>query len=129
MSHQAFGCLCKTGSIGIGANKMIPWHKEPREDLLRLLDIRVAVSGPGEDGEKVFKGSWGINDSEHDAIVNRYLDGKSMKAIGIELGRSDATVFKEVHVHNNLIRDKGFCDKCRRVGSLHDTKVITKDKK
>ncbi len=44
MKSSQFAIVSRRGSLGIGINKMPDWHKRPRENLLKALDIRVEAS-------------------------------------------------------------------------------------
>lgn len=125
---HAFAIVSRKAPLGFGTSTLPYWHKLEREDLLEQFDIRIDYRElPHEPQGKMAK----VGDYEHLRIVKARmtLKGKKDKTIGMEelavrLGRSSATVFKHITMHNNMVHAVGECDRCNRVGSEYAKVVI-----
>jgi len=65
-----------------------------------------------------------VGDYQHVSIIKARLrtvekTGKktSMAKLAREIGRSSATIHRQIHHHNNMVHSVGECGKCARVGS------------
>lgn len=119
MPTPEFLLLSRKGSIQKCWFEYPQWHKEEKEDLLKIFDIQ------REHGEEIDYGDKGykkVSDFEHEKIITLRLDqseGKRMsyQAIADKLNRSARTPFSQIHSHNEDIKSLGFCQRCRRVKS------------
>jgi transposase len=62
-----------------------------------------------------------VGDQEHLGIINTYFEGVSMGKIAKKLDRSAATVYTQIHGHNESIDKQGYCAECRRLKGTHET--------
>jgi hypothetical protein len=70
-----FVLMTRSGSIGLGAFPELSWHKQERENILRVLGISVEHGEELEYGEE--KGTFKtIGDEEHVEILKLYLNEK-----------------------------------------------------
>jgi hypothetical protein len=113
MKKNTFIIVSKEGAIGFGRFRYPFWHKEEREDMLRLFDIRPSYKDlpfTGEQGK--------VGDYEHVRIIKVRLEtGMGMGKVAKMIDRSSKTVFDHINAHNNMVHSVGECDKCARVGS------------
>ena len=57
-----------------------------------------------------------LSDFEHVDIINKRLIGElSMHRIAEAISRSPYTVMKHIHDHNEGVRMRGHCLRCRRI--------------
>jgi hypothetical protein len=126
MPRQFFVILSRKGSVGIGEFKEILWHKQERENILKVCDVKVEYGEPVEKGE--YRGThMTVGDREHAEIIRLYVEeGLSMNKIAEQLGRSSRVPFKHIHQHNRRVEGAGFCPSCRRVKSMLDTTLARK---
>jgi len=107
----------------------VPWHKQERENLLKILDITVEPNEGLIEGEDY--GSYKtVGDKEHMRMVEavapkklralRGLDSekKSYRGIAGELGHSPSTVTMHVSKHDSAVEQHGYCPVCRRAGGV-----------
>jgi len=118
MPPDKFFVLSRGGPFGVGTFKAIPWHKQEKEHILNVLDIRV------EYGEELDYGSnrggyTTVGDHEHIQLIADYIQGHSMQEIGTIRGRSPATVNKQVREHNDRVLKMGYCPRCKRAGGKY----------
>jgi hypothetical protein len=127
MPVYAFVVVASKGPIGFGRSICPAYHKQERENLLELFDIRT------EYGEVAFTGETGfgkVSDYEHVRIIKaRAVKGengkpKGMEKLGKEIGRSSKTIFTHLNMHNNMVHAVGECDRCARVGSKYAKELI-----
>jgi hypothetical protein len=120
MPINQFIIISKRGTLGRGYYECPPWHKTEKEDMLRLFNIELSYGTPinyGEIGKQV-------SDFEHVDMIKKRKEGRngkplSFSLLGKQLKRSCQTVYKEVENHNAQIKEKGYCERCKRVkGSL-----------
>jgi hypothetical protein len=121
---NAFAIVSRKGPIGFGTSICPPWHKQEHENLLDEFDIKISYRElPNIPESKMAK----VGDYEHVRIIKSRLEMKGkrkdqpigMDELAQKLGRSSATVFKHISVHNNMVHGVGECDKCARVGCEH----------
>jgi hypothetical protein len=116
MPFPNFMILSRKGSIGLGAFPELPWHKQEREHILRVLGINVEHGEELKYGED--KGTFKtIGDEEHVEILRLYLNDKlNMDKIHKLKDRSPASVKNQLDKHNEAIKRVGFCLICKRAG-------------
>jgi hypothetical protein len=91
MPANKFVLLHRGGSIGVGEFAEIPWHKQEREHILKVLDIKVEYGEEIDYGKNL--GDFNtVSDHEHIMLVDDYIQGHSQKNIATMRGRSSATV-------------------------------------
>jgi len=125
MAIDKFIVVSAAGPIGDGRNDCPYWHKKEHENLLQLLDIRVE-RGDMTDLEDT--SSSHVNEYEHVRIVQSRYESpegeRSMEKIAVKVGRSSATVFKQIAYHNSTVKSDGECDRCSRVKCLLAKQVL-----
>jgi hypothetical protein len=121
-----FVLMTRTGSIGLEAFPELPWHKQERENILRVLGITVEHGEDLKYGEE--KGTFKtIGDEEHVELVKLYLNEKlSMDKIHKLKDRSPATVKNQLDKHNEAIKRVGFCSVCKRAGGQYFKDTATR---
>lgn len=114
--HQ-FVILTRNGSIGYGVFPEVPWHKKEREDILKVLDIKVEYGEMLLEG--VQKGTFKtVGDKEHAEIIRLYCEESlSHSKIAEKLKRSARTVWLHIGKHNRNIKQLGYCPSCKRANS------------
>lgn len=116
MDVTKFIIMSRKGPLGDGYATMPYWHKQEREHLMNLFDIKPEYSDMPDLGEK---GSSHVGDNEHVRIIQaRFESHEGMEKLAEKIGRSSRTVHKHITYHNNAILTQGECDKCARVKSL-----------
>lgn len=115
MPPNKFFVLSREGPFGVGEFKAIPWHKQEKEHILRVLGMKV------EYGEELDYGTQRGNirtmsDHEHIEIVGEYVQDHSQMAIASAKGRSPATINKQIKEHNEKVTRLGHCPRCKRAG-------------
>jgi len=125
MGVNKFIAVSAAGPLGDGRNDCPYWHKTEKENLLKLLDIRIDRSNAPDLTET--SGSH-VNEYEHVRIVQTRFESpegeRSMEKISAKVGRSSATVYKHIAYHNNTVKSMGECDKCSRVKSLLSKQLL-----
>jgi len=129
MKPYEFIILSRKGSVGLGIFPEVKWHKQERENLLKLLDITV------EPNEGMVESSnlghyKTVGDKQHLAMIeavapkrlrNKYeldVEKKSYRTIAKELGHSPSTVTMHVAKHDSAVEQHGYCPICRRAGGV-----------
>lgn len=118
MPVERFILLSGKGTIAVGDFEYPPWHKKPREDLLKEFDIQIEHGSPINYGDKGYKQ---VSDFEHEKIVTMRKEAGhegmplSFDKIATRLKRSSGTTWSEVDKHNSDVRSLGVCTKCERV--------------
>lgn len=126
----AFVLVCDRGQIGVGRFDCPHWHKEEKDDMLGELDLR----GKIKYGDVPFYGdksrNW-LSDFEHADIILQRVKGlprdpsrTSMHKISEDKGRSPQTVNRHINNHNEEVRKRGYCIKCRRVVAPYQTSEV-----
>jgi hypothetical protein len=120
MPPQYFFIVSAKGPLGIGSFPCPPWHKQERENILRSGGLKVEYRDRIEYGESrgVYKT---VGDQEHIDIIGSYFEGLSMGKIARKLDRSAATVYAQIHSHDEAIGKANFCAECRRLKGTHDS--------
>jgi len=111
----------RQGPLGFGTSTLPYWHKLEHENLLEMFDIRTSYKElPYIPEGKMAK----VGDYEHLRIVKARMEmqqkksgKKGMEALAQNVGRSSATIWRHINLHNNRVHGQGECDKCARVGS------------
>jgi hypothetical protein len=129
MKPHQFIVLSRKGSVGVGVFREVKWHKQERENLLKLLDITV------EPNEGILESSnFGhyktVGDKQHLAMIESVapkrlriqheidVEKKSYRTIAKELGHSPSTVTMHVTKHDTAVEQHGYCPVCRRAGGV-----------
>lgn len=121
--HQ-FVILTRNGSIGFGVFPEVPWHKKEKEDILKVLDIKV------EYGEVLLEGlSKGtfktVGDKEHAEMIRLFFEESlSHHKIAQTMQRSPRTVWTHITKHNGNVKQMGYCPNCKRVGTPLYNKIV-----
>jgi len=126
MPPQYFLMVTTQGALGLGTFPCPPWHKQERENILKSVGLRVEHGDRIEYGKS--RGAYRtVGDQEHTNIINNYLDEDlSMGKIAKKLNRSAATIYTQIHVHNESIEKQGFCAECRRLNGKHEAERSAK---
>lgn len=112
MPKSSYAIIQVEGGIGLGAFKEVSWHKRPREDIVKLVGLRVEK---GEAPEELSSNN-SIGDFQHSEIIRLYKEeGLSMNKIGKKLNRSPQTVSNHIKDHNDSVVRSKFCALCKRV--------------
>ena len=124
MNVRDFLVISREGALGTGSFDCPYWHKEERENLLTLFDIKLDYDNEKIAQQQQRNPNAKVVDLEHTRIISLRLDGKSFEAIGKIVERSPHTTHEQVRHHNNLVAMKGTCDKCYRAQYEKADKVI-----
>lgn len=119
MRPKEFVCMTARGSIGYGQFKEVPWHKKPKEDILRLTGIEV------EHGSELIrtKTRAQVGDLEHADFITKRLDGLSLRDIAQDKW-SSSTICTHIDTHNKDIARLTECKRCTRAKSPHNRTII-----
>lgn len=110
MPQDSFGILAQNGAIGIGHNKIPPWHKRASEDILKAVGITV---GDGIAAPTNFKVRDIIRDGEHSEIIRKYQASTSgVQDVANQIQRSTFVVYREITKHNNSVAALQYCPIC-----------------
>jgi hypothetical protein len=129
LSENRFVLLTRTGAIGYGVFPEVPWHKQEKEDILKVVGIECTYGEPAEQAQNRGRQGTTIGDKEHAKLIEMYISGLSMSKINKETKRSTKSVKDHIDGHNANVERSGFCPSCRRVKSAHerDKAVCTKE--
>jgi hypothetical protein len=118
MPNKFFFIMSAKGPLGIGKFPLVPWHKQEREDILKAVSFKVECGDQIDYGQSrgTFKT---VGDREHTDIISSYFEGLSMGRIAKKESRSAATVYAQIHSHNESIEKSGYCVECRRLKGSH----------
>lgn len=108
---------------GVGRFENVVWHKKEHDDLLTELGISPKYGDVPDYGDK--KRGW-LSDYEHRDIVGLRMTGLSMHKIAEHptVHRSSKTVSDHLHDHNEQVRKREYCVRCRRIkGNLDAVEV------
>jgi hypothetical protein len=102
-----FVCTDKFAGVYLGWFRLPPWHKTPKEDIYKALDIKWDVGDPTlktvDAGEPLrTKASEDI--AMHDEIIRAYADPKnkgSIRAVARVTGFDRDTIGKHIRNHEN----------------------------
>ena len=113
------------GPLGIGKFPCPPWHKQERENILKAVGVKVEWGDSIDYGTNrgTFKT---VGDQEHTNIINSYFEGLSMGKIAKKQSRSAATVYAQIHGHDESVGRVGYCVECRRLKGSHETEKTDK---
>jgi len=109
---DSFVIIDTRGPIGVGKFDYVPWHKKEKDDLLTELGISPVYGDVPNYGDK--QKGW-LSDYEHRDIIGYRREGLSMHKIANEVHRSSKTVSDHIHNHNEQVRKRGYCVRCRRI--------------
>jgi hypothetical protein len=125
MPNKFFFIVSAKGPLGIGKFPCPPWHKQEREDILKAVGVKVECGDQIDYGQNrgTFKT---VGDQEHTDIINSYFEGLSMGKIAKKQDRSAATVYAQIHSHDDSIEKSGYCVECRRLKGSHEAEKTDK---
>ena len=91
---------------------------------MKAVGIKVEYGKPLHEGE--YRGTFRtVSDKEHAEMIRLYVEeGLSLEKIAEHFKRSSRTPLLHVQKHNRAIERSGFCPICRRVRSMHDSRII-----
>lgn len=113
---SVFALISNKGPVGIGRFEEIPWHKQEKEDIMRIMGIKRAQ---GEIPKYAVGGRNIVSDFEHIDLIQLYLELSSMEKVAERLGRSSKTIHDHIWAHNEDVAQKGYCKRCRRGKGPH----------
>lgn len=120
MPRPYFILISKNGALGLGEFPELEWHKKEKENIIKGCGLKVEYGEEIDYGKS--KGAFQtVSDEEHVKIVDLYFSDKSMQTIAREIERSSATVNAHIKSHDQAIIRQGYCIRCRRLKSLHET--------
>lgn len=123
MKPRIFGLISNRGPLALGHFEYPWWHKEEKEDMLKLLDIKIEAGDVPNYGNAARDT---LSDFEHIRLVGLYLEVKSMQKVGKILSRSPATINKHIKEHDEEVAKAGCCSKCKRVRGMHQNTLLVK---
>lgn len=123
---RAFALLSNRGPVAMGTFDLPFWHKKPKENILKLLDIHVDWGEAPDYGDRARNT---VSDFEHDKIVATYMDIRSMKKVAKAYSRSPATVNTHISDHDDDVGRLGYCRRCKRVRGRYATSILLKGKR
>lgn len=126
LKPNQFVLLTRSGAIGYGVFPFHEWHKKEREDILAEVGLKVEH---GEELEMpISKGTYQtVGDKEHAEIIRLYTEENlGITNIAEKLHRSSRTPHVHIRTHNLSVGRNGFCPSCKRVGSPHQSLVVSK---
>ena len=123
---SVFVVVNKRGAIGVGNFDYPKFHKEENENLLKEFGLNPEYGEIPKYGDEDARNV--VGDFEHHDIIVKRIDGvfgegkkKSMRQIGVAIGRSSKTIHDHITDHNRQVATTGECPRCRRIGSPHAT--------
>jgi hypothetical protein len=123
MKPRIFGLISNRGPLALGHFDYPWWHKEEKEDMLKLLDIKIDAGDVPDYGNQARNT---VSDFEHIRLVEMYLEVKSMQKVAKMLSRSPATVNKHISEHDAEVAKTGCCSQCKRVRGMHQNTLLVK---
>jgi hypothetical protein len=115
-----FILLTNEGNLGIGYFEYPKWHKEEKENIMYNLGI--------ESQKLCQEPTKGINVSilEHAKIIETYKRNKSLRKVAAIVSREHHTVQKHINLHNDTIKEVGYCLECRTAKSELEKELLIK---
>lgn len=123
MKPRVFALISNRGPLALGHFDYPWWHKEEKEDMLRLFDIKIEAGDVPDYGVQARNT---VSDFEHIRLVGLYLEGNSMQKVAKILSRSPATVNKHISEHDVEVAKTGCCSQCKRVRGMHQNMLLVK---
>jgi hypothetical protein len=123
MKPRIFTLISNRGPLALGHFDYPWWHKEEKEDMLKLLDIKIDAGDVPEYGDQARNT---VSDFEHIRLVGLYLEVKSMQKVAKILSRSPATINKHISEHDAEVAKTGCCSQCKRVRGMHQNTLLVK---
>jgi hypothetical protein len=123
MKPRIFALISNRGPLALGHFDYPPWHKEEKEDMLKLLDIKIEAGDVPDYGDQARNT---VSDFEHIRLVGLYLEVKSMQKVAKILSRSPATINKHISEHDAEVLKTGCCSQCKRVRGMHQNTLLVK---
>lgn len=118
---ETFVLVSNRGPIAIGKFGYPPWHKEEKENIARELGIKIEYGEVPDYGEPNLHT---VSDFEHANIIEKRGNEISMEKIAKALHRSKSTIKGHVDKHNEGIKERGYCIRCRRVKSMYERERV-----
>jgi len=124
-----FLILSDRGSIGRGSFPAHSWHKEPRENLLNHLGIRVERGEIPEEARSLGTKGSTLSSQDHADLIAAYVEGDmGQRRLADKLGYSSATVNGHIRYHNKAVKRSGWCSRCKSVKSRYTDVLAEKTK-
>jgi hypothetical protein len=123
MKPRIFGLISNRGPLALAHFEYPWWHKEEKEDMLKLLDIKIDAGDVPDYGDQARNT---VSDFEHIRLVGLYLEKKSMQKVAKILSRSPATINKHISEHDAEVAKAGCCSQCKRVRGMHQNTLLVK---
>lgn len=120
---RIFVLVSNRGPLALGHFEYPWWHKKEKEDILKLLDIKIEAGDVPDYGDQARNT---VSDFEHIRLVGMYLEVKSMQKVAKMLSRSPSTVNKQITEHDEEIRKAGCCSSCKRVRGIYQSALLVK---
>jgi hypothetical protein len=129
----------KTG-IGTGQCAMIPWHKEPEEDILTLCNLDIYYdqeekNDPDKSPKPASQQPKQIGAFQHCEIMRLYIEGQNdvdgamgMNHIATLIERSSKSVWQHIIDHNISVKALTACPVCRRANGKYATFFLERGK-
>lgn len=116
-----FVLLTSEGNLGIGKFEYPKWHKEECENIMAEIGIETErlCQAPAVKGNTV-----GI--LEHSQIIDIYKRNRSLRKTAAIASRDFATVVRHIDLHNDTIKEVGYCLECRTAKSELDKEILVK---
>jgi hypothetical protein len=115
-----FVLLTNEGNLGIGKFEYPQWHKEEKENIMYNLGIETQKLC-----QDVPKGN-NVGILEHSQIIDIYKRNKSLRKTAAIASRDFATVVRHLALHNDTIKEVGYCLECRTAKSELEKEVLIK---
>ena len=119
LKQPNFILLTNEGNLGIGKFEYPQWHKEEKENI--MFNLGIETQKLCQEPEK------GTNVSilEHAKIIETYNRNKSLRKTAAIVSREHHTVQKHVNLHNDTIKEVGYCLECRTAKCELDKTPLT----
>lgn len=115
-----FVLLTNEGNLCIGKFEYPCWHKEEKENIVGKLHIEVEHLCEQKDT--------GVNVGilEHAKIIETYSRQWSMSKTAAIVSRSKDTVYTHLKLHNETVKEVGYCLECKEAKGEFATQVLVK---
>lgn len=121
MEPQNFVLLTIEGNLCMGKCDYPSWHKEEKENIIGNLGIEIEHLSEVEKDQ-----SYNVGLLEHVKIMEKYKETMSMGKTAAQLKRSNATIFAQVKLHNENIKESGYCLECHKSSSPLEKETLIK---
>ena len=113
LDPSCFVLVCSRGPIALGWFEEVPWHKQEKENILKILDLEPQY-GELPDYLQPGYSAAHVGATEHTKILEKYLEVQNMGKVGELIKRSAGTVHNHIANHNREVRALGSCSRCKR---------------